>query len=98
MKSADQIAKERCAVLLSMAVERWRQGDKVLAKRYVSLAKRIAMRHRFPLGSGLACKKCGVPLVSGLTAKTRIGTQKMLLTICLECGEVVKKGFSAKRA
>ncbi len=98
MKSADQIAKERCAVLLRMAIEKWRAGDKKLSKRYVSLARAIAMRHRFPLGSGVACKKCGAPLVSGLTAKTRLGAQKLLLTICLECGAAVKKGFSAKRA
>ena len=98
MKSADQIAKERCAELLRMAVGKWREGDHVLSKRYVTLAKRISMRHRFPLGAAVACKKSGVPLVPGLTAKTRVGSQKLILTICLECGTAVKKGFSAKRA
>ncbi len=81
-----------------MAVGKWRAGDKRLAKRYVSLARAIAMRHRFPLGPAVACKGCGAPLVPGLTAKTRLGAQKLLLTICIECGTAAKKGFSAKRA
>ena len=95
---ANQIAKKRCEKLLKLSEEAWRKGEKAFARRYVKLARAIAMRHRFPLGQRRFCKKCDAPLVPGLTLKTRLSSgKKTVLYICTECGAVSKKGYG-KRA
>jgi ribonuclease P protein subunit RPR2 len=88
MKQIDEIARERCAKLLKMACEKLRAGDERLAKRYVDLARRIAMRHRFPLGRSSYCRKCGMPLVQGISLKTRVAKGKRVNS-CLKCGATV---------
>ncbi len=98
MKEGDEIALERCEKLLKLSAAAWRKGEKKFALRYVQLARRIAMRHRFPLGTGRFCKKCGTPFIQGLTLKTRLSAKdKMMLLVCLECGAVRKKGYSKRR-
>jgi ribonuclease P protein subunit RPR2 len=64
--------------------------DAALAKRYVELARRIAMRYnvRFPLKwKRFFCKSCGSFLVPGVNLRVRCTKQRVVMT-CLECGRV----------
>ncbi len=92
----DRIARERIEILLGLARKMWGE-DKNLSKRYVQLARRIAMRHRIKLSSWLFCKKCGAVFIHGKTVKARQSPgKKMVLYICLECGAVKKFGYSRR--
>ncbi|MFH0835770.1 MAG: hypothetical protein V1834_01265 [Candidatus Micrarchaeota archaeon] len=84
MTDLNAIARKRCERLLELARGKWRSGDEKLAKRYVQLARKIAMRHRISLGRQEYCRKCGVPFVAGSTLKTRISSGKRLNT-CTRC-------------
>ncbi|MBU1197580.1 hypothetical protein KJ765_03630 [Candidatus Micrarchaeota archaeon] len=92
------IARERCRKLLSLAKDLL-EPDPVLSKRYVSLARKIAMRHRFSLGSKDFCKKCGVVWVSGTTYKTRVSSsQRRVLYTCLSCNHPASFPFMREKA
>jgi ribonuclease P protein subunit RPR2 len=88
----EAIARQRIQTLLELARQKW-PSDKALSRRYVSLAKKIAMRHRVKLGNRLFCKKCGVVFVPGRTVRVRKSAkQKAVLYICQECGAARKFG------
>ena len=77
--------------------------DEALSKRYVSLARKIAMRHRLPLGSKSFCKKCGVVFIPGKTLRVRVASsKKAVIYECLAChaGKIYPyaKEKNAKRA
>lgn len=81
---ANKIAKERCEKLLRMAREVYAK-EPALAKRYVTLARKISMRHRISLGNAAYCKKCNTIFIPGKTLKTRL-SKGIRLNICLSCG------------
>lgn len=81
---ANKIAKERCEKLLKMAREVY-ASEPTLAKRYVSLARKISMRHRISLGNGEYCKKCNTVFIPGRTLKTRIA-KGIRINTCVSCG------------
>ncbi|MFH0972214.1 MAG: ribonuclease P [Candidatus Micrarchaeota archaeon] len=94
----DQIASRRCGKLLKMAAEIY-DSDKALSKRYVQLARRIAMRHRIPLGSKLFCKKCSTIFIHGKTLKVRIApSKKAVIFICNNCKAEKKYPYSRRKA
>lgn len=81
----DEIAHARCEKLLKMAKKIYDE-DAALSKRYVSLARKIAMRHRLPLGSKAFCKKCGVIYIPGKTLKVRVAVSKQsVIYECIVC-------------
>jgi len=81
----DEIAYGRCGKLLLMAAAIYSE-DLALSKRYVQLARKIAMRHRIPLGSKSFCKKCNAVFIPGKTLKVRVSpTKKAVVYICLIC-------------
>ena len=82
--NAVEIAKQRCEKLLRMAKQAHAK-EPALAKRYVALARKIAMRHRFSLGNKSFCKKCGTVFVPGSTLKVRLSKGLQLYT-CVSCG------------
>ena len=88
--NADEIARERIRKLLRMARENLEKDGK-LSKRYVELAKRIAMRHRIKLGNKLFCKKCGTVFVQGKTLRVRV-SNKIPVYVCAACGAAGKVG------
>ena len=95
--NAAQIALERCKKLFSLARGELERNP-TRAKRYVKLARKVAMRHRLPLGSKEFCKKCGAVFVLGKSLKVRSSSkQKMMLYTCLACGAVKKFGYSRER-
>ena len=89
-----EIAKERCEKLLKLAKENV-ESEPALSKKYVSLARKIAMRHRFPLGNKSFCKKCGVVFASGKTLKIRL-EKGLRLYICVSCGSMRKFPYKRK--
>jgi ribonuclease P protein subunit RPR2 len=89
-----EIAEERIRILLNMARDIY-ETDQLLSKRYVSLARKIGMRHKIPVG-GEFCRKCNTVFLLGKTAKKRVGKNKMVCFVCLKCGAVRRKGFGKK--
>jgi len=82
-----EIALERVRFLLSMA-QQIKFEDYELARRYVKLAKKIAMRYRIriPKGVRLYCKKCSYPYRHD-RMRVRIAKSRVIIT-CLNCGFV----------
>ncbi len=90
MSKTDRIALERCEYLLELAKQMWKKDEK-LSKRYVQLARKIAMRHRLKLGRRKFCKKCNAVFIVGETLKVRISTkEKAVIWKCLQCENVVR--------
>ncbi len=52
---ARKVAEQRCGYLIELAKAKWKTNP-ALAKRYVRIARRLAMRHRVRLGSKRFCK------------------------------------------
>ena len=88
--NANDYARQRCEKLFSLARQMLGKDDG-LAKRYVSLAKKIAMRHRIHLPKEY-CKKCLTVRVEGKTVKTRLAKGTVEKT-CLQCGEKTRRPF-----
>lgn len=97
MSLVEKVALGRCGKLLRMAREIF-SSNPSRANRYVQLARKIAMRHRIPLGSKEFCRKCGVVFIPGETLKVRTSSKtKTILYVCLKCGAVRKFGYGRER-
>jgi len=79
----NNIARRRCEKLIALAKKNWVEDEK-LALRYVTLARKIAMRHRLKLGSKDFCRKCNTPFNSK-TMKKRL-VKGFVVLECLNCG------------
>ncbi|VVB67846.1 Ribonuclease P protein component 4 [Candidatus Norongarragalina meridionalis] len=90
---AREIAKERCEKLIRLAGE---TKDARLSKRYITLARKLAMRHRISLGGKAFCRRCGTVWVAGRTLKVRRG-KKATLYICGACNYVRRFPISGKK-
>jgi len=57
--------------------------------RYVELIRRLATRHRVPLGKKKMrfCRSCGTYFVYGANARVRIKGKRTVIT-CLKCGSL----------
>lgn len=80
----DEIAKERVDILFSKAAK-----DRKSSKRYVDLARRIAMRARYRLPREIKrkfCRGCNV-LLDSETCKVRTDAKtRRVVYRCLDCG------------
>lgn len=94
--NANEIAMKRCEKLLSMAKEAYAAEPK-LAKRYVTLARKISMRHRLALGNQKFCKKCGTVFIHGVTLKTRLA-KGLRLNTCVSCGFTRRFPLKARKS
>ncbi|MEM0324831.1 MAG: ribonuclease P [Candidatus Aenigmatarchaeota archaeon] len=95
-----KIAKERIKILLKLAFEKVKEKDLELAKRYVELARKIALRTNFRLKKlkRLFCKKCNIPLVYGLTARVRLNKyHKTINVTCLNCNFTKRYPYKPKK-
>ncbi|MFH1199658.1 MAG: ribonuclease P [Candidatus Micrarchaeota archaeon] len=96
--NVNAIAAERCRTLISLAREMYPQ-DKALAKRYVSLARKIALRHRLPLGKKDFCRKCGTVFIPGRTLKVRLDSSKSaVLYTCISCNHTANFAYAKEKA
>ena len=92
-----KIAGERVELLMGMAKEEAKVNPE-RAKRYVELARRIAMRYRVHMPRGLArgfCKKCGMPWVHGFNVKVRAKAREKCMEYECSCG--AKRRFPYSR-
>ena len=97
MRLIDEIAFQRCDKLLDLARSEFSENP-LRSKRYVQLARKIAMKHRLSLGSREFCRKCGVVFVPGRTLKVRVSSKtKSVFYACLQCGAVRKFGYSREK-
>lgn len=84
-----EIAKERISILFREAKNPER------AKRYVRLARKIAMHYRVRIPRELKrkyCKNCNSLLVPGQNCRIRLsqrGTPRIILT-CMECSHIMR--------
>ena len=81
-----KIARERIDKLFQM-MEEMKNKDYELARRYVELARRIAMKYRIKLPKEYKlkfCKKCLYPYKEG-RFRVRIAKSRVIIT-CLNCG------------
>ncbi|PIO06481.1 ribonuclease P [Candidatus Micrarchaeota archaeon CG08_land_8_20_14_0_20_59_11] len=91
---AREIAKERCEKLIKLAGA---EKDARLSKRYITLARKIAMRHQISLGSKSFCRRCGTVWVPGRTLRVR-RSKGATLYICLACNYVRRFPISGKNS
>ena len=94
MKQVDKIALDRCAELVKLAKLMWK-GDKELSRRYIHLARKLAMRHRLKLGRRSFCKKCNSVFIIGETLVVRTSAkEKSVIWKCKECQNALKFPFT----
>ena len=92
------VAKRRITALYDLSLEKVREGDLDLARRYTGLAKRIGMRYTVRIPRDLkqmTCRSCMVPLVPGRTARVRIRCGQRAIT-CHECGHTRRIGYKRR--
>ncbi len=85
-----RIALARISRLLSMAEEA--ASDPEMARRYVHLARRIAMRCKVRMPGRWRrrlCRRCNSPLVAGTTCVIRLRRNRLNVT-CKLCGKVYR--------
>ncbi|MBS7652655.1 MAG: ribonuclease P [Candidatus Bathyarchaeia archaeon] len=90
----DEIALQRIERLFCLAEEVYRENP-ALAQRYVSLARRIAMRARLSLPREFrrrVCRGCGAFLVPGSSSRVRVRQRREphVSITCLRCGRVYR--------
>ena len=88
-KERRSIAKERVRILLSQSENAVVRGERQLANRYGTLARKVAMRYKVRLPRGtkvLYCKSCG-SYVGGTGSRVRIKRGRVIRT-CGVCNRV----------
>lgn len=94
-----KIAEERIEILLKLADERTKKGDFDLAKRYVELARKIAMKCnvRFKKEQKIkVCKKCSTYLLHSVTSRVRVYKGRVIIT-CLNCGSIKRYPYLSEK-
>ncbi|MBS7620200.1 ribonuclease P [Candidatus Bathyarchaeota archaeon] len=91
-RPASEIALERINILFELAEKNYRRREE-LARRYLQLAKRIAMRNRIRIPQNLnrrMCKECYSYLVPGVTSRVRVRSKREphVSITCMNCGTV----------
>jgi len=96
-KKQKEIAKERIKTLFAQAQEVFPK-NKSLANRYVTLARKLAMKVRIRIPKEYKrkfCKHCYKFLVSGKNSRTRTRDGKVIIS-CLECKKFMRIPFKKK--
>ena len=93
-QQAGEIARERVDILMAAAGKAAGElgNGPSFARRYVHVARKIAMKMRTPLdpqATRRVCKKCDSYLLDGTTARVRLqgkGKNAHVVVTCLQCG------------
>lgn len=86
--STSKISRERIEILFHEAY--LHRDDPTLSKRYVFLARELAMRQRLTLPKKyrrMFCKTCGAYFIPGENLRVRVSRGKVVYT-CEVCGAV----------
>ncbi|MBN2153604.1 MAG: hypothetical protein JW839_19265 [Candidatus Lokiarchaeota archaeon] len=102
---AGEIARERVDILMAAAGKAagtHGEGPE-MARRYVHVARKIAMKIRTPLdpkATRRVCKRCDSYLLDGTTARVRLqgkGKNAHVAVTCLRCGNVKRYHYQRSR-
>jgi ribonuclease P protein subunit RPR2 len=94
-----QIALERIQILFEQAGKRFKK-DPFLSNRYVSLARKIAMKYKVKIPSELKkqfCKHCYKYLVPSVNCRVRLQKGKVVY-YCLNCKKYMRFPYRKKKA
>ena len=86
-----EIAKERIKTLFKQAREQFSK-NKALSNRYVTLARKLAMKARIRMPKEFKrryCKHCYKYLQPGVNSRTRTRDGKVIIS-CLECKKFMR--------
>jgi len=89
--SIKKIADERIKILFDEAKKIYKKNH-FLSSRYVTLARKIAMKAQVSMPSYLKkkfCRKCSSYLVPGLNCRVRIRNKK-LIYYCIDCKNIMR--------
>lgn len=88
----NKLAKERITILFRQAEEAVKEGKFEQAKRYVSLARSIAMKVQLAMPAEFKrkfCKKCDIYWIPSKTVRFRTQKKGRRMTFtCLVCGAI----------
>ncbi|MGA1872506.1 MAG: ribonuclease P protein component 4 [Thermoplasmatota archaeon] len=90
-----EAAADRIETLYSLAFNMARSGELDLARRYLTLARKIGMRYTVRIPTRLkrsTCRGCRTPMLPNITSRIRIRDGRRIVT-CLECGRVMRYPF-----
>lgn len=97
-KKQKEIAKERIKILFQQADKAFSK-NKTLANRYVTLARKIAMKVKIRIPTELKrkfCKHCYKYLMHGVNARVRTRGGKVIIS-CLECKKFTRIPIRRKK-
>ncbi len=101
MKSGKKIAKERINILFREAEKIFNENP-ALSKRYVFIARKIAMKSNIKLSSEQkrkVCKKCRAFLFPGKNCIVRTNSKtKSVEYLCKDCGNKNRYGYSKEKS
>jgi len=83
-----RIARERVEILYDLALEKLREGDEELSRRYVEHILNLSRKYNLRLPREMKrsiCKECHTILIPGKTAQVRLKKGKVVVK-CLRCG------------
>ena len=99
-KQQKELAVERIERLFSLAEINFRKNPE-RSHRYISLARKIAIRFNIRLKKDLKrkfCKRCYRYLVPGVNCAVRVrSSQQSIITKCLECGNIMRHPYRKER-
>ena len=97
-KKLQQIARDRITILFKEAKSMFSK-DKKLANKYVTLARKIAMKHKVRIPKELKrrfCKHCYKYLMPGKNCRIRTREGKVVY-YCLECKRFMRFPYIKKK-
>jgi len=101
MDETRQIALQRIQILFRLAKEKIREEPE-LAQRYVTIARRIAMRTKLRLPTEyrrMVCRHCKSFIYPGVNCRVRVQQRRephMVIT-CLVCGGVTRMPLKSRK-
>lgn len=98
--SRRRVSEQRIEILYNLSQKKIK-NEPNLARRYVSLLRRIAQRTRTHLPRYIKfgiCKKCNTPLIPGYNVTIRIRQQREphITTTCHTCGNIIRRPIKRK--
>jgi ribonuclease P protein subunit RPR2 len=91
------IGEERISILTGLSQDALADGRGDLARRYVSLARRIASKTKAKMPSEFRyCKRCMMPLVPGISCTVRL-TDRKIVTTCQNCGTLKRMPYGKEK-
>ena len=92
-KVRTDLGEERMRRLLALAEVAVREDRPERARRYVELSQRISAKTQVPMPRDFnVCRRCGIPLISGLNSRVRLNNHMVCVT-CGMCGEIRRKPY-----